>query len=216
MLELRQYTKPELSAMFGTRDMEGLKRKMERYGIVFEVTGRGERAVFTICEIMDTFKVFCITELEFDGGTDFKKLLYFFHYFFNDDEFRAMPDEVKEFRMHQSNHPLSRQTIATYIKKLESKDLIDRRSSNFIYYFAYRQTQRVVQKEEYNEAWHNYWNDIDDGYCPADAIRRMRAAYGGVARKQAIPEFNGIYNDQLEYLCSLVCQGIEKEIGGDN
>ena len=29
MLEIRDYAKPELSAMFGTRNMENLKRKME-------------------------------------------------------------------------------------------------------------------------------------------------------------------------------------------
>ena len=47
MLEIRDYAKPELSAMFGTRNMENLKRKMERYGITFEVNGRGENAVLT-------------------------------------------------------------------------------------------------------------------------------------------------------------------------
>ena len=34
MLELRKYPKAELSALFRTRDTEGLKRKLERYGIV--------------------------------------------------------------------------------------------------------------------------------------------------------------------------------------
>ena len=39
MLELRKYPKAELSALFRTRDTEGLKRKLERYGIVYEEAG---------------------------------------------------------------------------------------------------------------------------------------------------------------------------------
>jgi hypothetical protein len=42
----------------------------------------------------------------------------------------------------------------------------------------------------------------------------MRANYGGVARKQAIPEINGIYNEKIEYMLSLIQESIENEIGG--
>ena len=83
MLELRVYGKTELSEMFGTAGMQALQRKMERYGIAFEVNGRGENAVFTIKEIEDPFKIYCITELDFDGRTDFVKVRNFLHYFFN-------------------------------------------------------------------------------------------------------------------------------------
>ena len=34
------YTKPEMSLIFGTKDRQGLDRKLERYGITFEVCGR--------------------------------------------------------------------------------------------------------------------------------------------------------------------------------
>ena len=40
----------------------------------------------------------------------------------------------------------------------------------------------------------------------------MRHKYGGVARKQPIPEINGIYNEQIEYMLSLIYQSIENEI----
>ena len=39
MLELRRYPKGDMVAMFGTKNTEGLKRKMERYGIDFETSG---------------------------------------------------------------------------------------------------------------------------------------------------------------------------------
>ena len=37
--------------------------------------------------------------------------------------------------------------------------------------------------------------------------------YGGVARKQAIPEINGIYNEKIEYLRSLIQASLENEMG---
>jgi hypothetical protein len=47
MLEIgRTYPKPELSLIFNTRDKQGLDRKLTRYGIVFDVCGRGERATY--------------------------------------------------------------------------------------------------------------------------------------------------------------------------
>ena len=216
MLEIRDYAKPELSAMFGTRDMEGLKRKMRGYGIVFDVDGRGENAVFTIKEIEDPFKIFCITELGFDGRTDFKKVRNFLHYFFNDDEFMAMPDEVKEHRMRKQGQDVSRQTIATYIAKLDSKNLIDRNTNDFIYYFALKQEQKIADREEYLRAWREYWNDVDNGFSSVEAIRRMQKNFGGVARKQPKPEINGIYTEQIEYLNTLVTEAIAKEIERQN
>ena len=34
-----------------------------------------------------------------------------------------------------------------------------------------------------------------------------------VASKQAIPEINGIYNEKIEYLCSLIQASFENEMG---
>ena len=172
MLEIRDYAKPEMSAMFGTRNMENLKRKMERYGITFEVNGRGENAVFTIKEIEDPFKIYCITELDFDGRSDFRKALIFYYYFFNDVEFRTMPDEVKEYRMRDQKQDVSRQTIATYIAKLDRKNLVDRNSSDFIYYFACNHTQRITDQEEYLQAWHEHWARRRDSKCHPDFIQK--------------------------------------------
>ena len=200
----------------GTKDMQGLKRKMERCKTTFQVEGRGKSAVFKIKEITEPFKTFCITELGVDGRTDFNKLLYFLYYYFNDDEFRAMPDEVKEFRMTNNGNHVSRQTIATYIAKLDRKGLIDRNTNKYIYYFAFKQEQRLVERPEYLQAWHEYWNNIDNGYTCPQAINKMREDYGGVARKQPQPEINGIYIDEIKYLCTLIQEAIEKEVEGQN
>ena len=190
---------------------------MERYGITFQVNGRGENAVFTIKEIEDPFKIYCITELDFDGRSDFRKALIFYYYFFNDVEFRTMPDEVKEYRMRDQKQDVSRQTIATYIAKLDRKNLVDRNSSDFIYYFACNHTQRITDKEEYLQAWHEHWDRTKkQGLDNYSSIMQMFADYGGVARKQPIPHWNAIYTEQAEYFNTLVIESITKEIERQN
>ena len=42
----------------------------------------------------------------------------------------------------------------------------------------------------------------------------MREDFGGVARKQAIPEINGIYNEKIEHMLSLIQQSMESEYEG--
>jgi hypothetical protein len=213
MLELRTYTKAELVEIFGTKDKQGLTRKLQRYGIKYQTAGRGENLTFTITETADPFKVFCIDELGYDGRTDFVKLRNFLYCFLNDDEFRAMPDEVKEQRMKESGKPMCRQTIAGYIAKLDAQNLIDRNSGEYIYYFAYKDTQRIATRQEYSEAWKEYWEAKAAGANSMEAIGFMRFLHGGVARKQAIPQINGIFLEKLNRLNAAVCQSIENELG---
>lgn len=212
MLEIRSYTKPEMTAMFGTRGNQGLTRKLERYGVDFEVNGIGESAVYTIKAIKFPFKLFCITELDCDGNTDFVKLRNFYYYFFNDETFSAMPDEVKEHLMRLEHRNISRQTIAIYTQKLVAKDMIHRNTSEFLYYFAYKHTQRFVEKAEYSQAWKEYWENIENEMCSLEAIEIMRYNYGGVARKQAIPERNVLLNDKIELMLDLIQQSFEEGI----
>lgn len=208
------YSKPDLSALFGSRDKEGLERKMTRYGIVFSSTGWAEKRLYTIHKITNPFKLFAIMELGFDANTDFTKLRNFYYHFFEDEVFMAMPDEVKEVRMRKMGLDVSRQTIANYTRRLETNNLINRYTKNYIYYFANKSEQRLCDHAEYVEAWHNYWDDIESGLNCYDAIANMRTDHGGVARKQPIPEINGIYNEKIEYLLSLIQQSIESEYEG--
>ena len=46
MLEIGcAYPKAEMTRIFGTNSKQGIDRKLTRYGIVFDVCGRGEGAV---------------------------------------------------------------------------------------------------------------------------------------------------------------------------
>ena len=215
MLEVGKcYTKPELTKIFGTKDKQGLERKMTGYGITFAASGRSENAIYEIQKLIDPFKIFAITELDCGANTDFKKLRNFYWYYFNDETFMAMPDEVKEVWMKRENRTITRQTIASYTQKLADKNMINRDTQNFIYYFAFKDTQRMTDRSEYVQAWREYWEAIAEGWCSFDAISDMRLHYGGVARKQAIPEVNGIYNEKIEYMLSLIQKSIENEIEG--
>lgn len=197
--------------MFGTRSVEGLKRKFEGYGIDFETTGRGENTIFKIKNIENEFKIFCITDLKFDANTNFQKVQNLYYHFFNDEIFSALPDEVKEYQLRAMSKDVSRQSIARYLEKLERNNLIIRNTNNFLYYFAYGKTQRFVEKEDYTGAWAEYYAKKNKGINSSTAIMEMFADYGGVARKQAVPEINGIYNKEIDYMLSLIQKNMEKE-----
>lgn len=212
MLELRAYTKAEISAILKINSKQGITRKLARWGVSFTEKGRGNKLVITITEISNPFKVYCITELDFDAGADFQKVRNLYYYLFNDEEFLAMPDEVKEYRLKENDRRVTRQSIAKYIAKLDAKNLIIKDTCEYIYYFAYGHKQRITDRKEYSSAWKNYWSDKAKGFTSHEAIVAMRIAYGGVARKQPIPQLNGIYLDEINTLCNLIQESIEKEI----
>ena len=213
MLELgKYYSKPELSMIFGSRNKQGLERKMKGYGIEFSVFGRGESAIYEIQKLNDPFKVFAITELDCGSNINFEKLRNFYWYYFNDEIFMAMPDEVKEVWMKKENYTITRQTIANYTQKLVNKNMINRNTTNFIYYFAFKGTQQFTDRNEYGKAWSEYWSDLSNGATSYEAIENMRFNYGGVARKQAVPEVNGIYNEKIEQMLSYIQMSIENEM----
>lgn len=212
MLEIRDYTKNELSELLGTKDKQGIDRKLQGYGVEFTSDGRGENRIYTIKNILFPFKVFSITELGFNANTDFIKLRNFYNHFFNDEVFMTMPDEVKETMTKQEGYHISRQTIATYTRRLETNNMIHRNTTEFMYYFAYKREQRFVERAEYTQAWREYWKDIERNMYSYEAISNMIENYGGVARKQAIPERNILLNDKIEYMLFLIYQSMDEEI----
>lgn len=212
MLEIRDYTKNEISELLGTKDKQGIDRKLNRYGVEFTSIGRGERRVYTIENIKFPFKVFCITEMGFDANTDFIKVRNFYYHYFNDEIFMTMPDEVKETILDERKEHISRGPIASYTQKLESNNMIRKDTTNFIYYFAYKKRQRLVERAEYTQAWREYWDDIHNDLYSSEARWNMITKYGGMARKQAIPEINAVMNEKIEYMLSLIYQSMDEEI----
>lgn len=206
------YRELEMSNMFGTKSKEGLDRKLRRYGVSFTVTGRGEQAVYRIRHLADPFKIYAITEMGCDANTDFRKLRNFFYYFFNDENFRNLPDEMKEQRMREDGKDVSRQTIKKYESRLVQMEYIAYLGGqDCAYYFAYKEKRREATREEYCKAWQEYWpNKAHMGY--EQAIRLMIFHHGGIAKKQPRPTLNGIYGREIDYMLSLITESIENEI----
>ena len=214
MLEIGcEYKKSELTQIFGSKSNQAINRKLDRYGVKFSVAGRGEQAVYKIRQMDDKFKIFAITELGFDANTDFQKLRNFYFYFFNDEEFQTLPDEMKEARMRENNRDISRQTIAKYLDRLVEHNYIAYLGGDdFVYYFAHKGKRRTVEKSEYSRAWREYWSDKESGMDYYTAIYNMIVHYGGVARKQAVPTVNAIYGKKIDEMLSYIEQSIENEI----
>lgn len=214
MLEVGyKYKKSELAQIFGSTSNQAINRKLSRYGVQFSVAGRGEQAVYQIQRIEDKFKIFAITELGFDANTDFKKLRNFYYYFFNDEEFQTLPDEMKEARMREGNKDVSRQTIARYENKLVKYNYIAYLGGDdYIYYFAHKGKRRTVKRPEYSRAWREYWEDKESGMDSRTAIFNMIMHYGGVARKQAIPTLNAIYLKKIDEMLSYIEESIEDDV----
>lgn len=215
-LSVGVYTYPEMVEIFETRDNQGIKRKLERYGIEYNCVGRGANVEYTIRKINDPFKVFCITELGFSAQTVFLKLRNFLYYALNDDDFLSMPDEVKEYRLKEKADTVgataSRQTIANWEQKFEKMELFHVDTGNFIYYFAYHHQQTYTTRQRYNSAWKEYWEQQKSGVEYEDRIWYMITNYGGIARKQEVIEINGIYKDTIDTLVNLVNDSIDSQI----
>lgn len=211
MLEERTYTKVEIVQILRTKSIEGIKRKLSRYDVEFDDSGRGDNLSITIRKIRNPFKVFCILDLGIPAQTDFKKLREFYYYFFCDEEFSAMPFEVKQRRLEEQGTNISRQTISNYERYLTENNLIAPSSSNCIYYFADKDKQRFCDEAEYKEAWADYWKHKDELLWSNICIALMKDKYGGVAKKRYVPEYNAIEADTINYLIDLVIDGMEND-----
>lgn len=210
MLEYKTYSYRELSDLLGTRDNEGIARRLERWGIRFDKKGKGANTTYSISAMTNPFKVYCILELDFSSATDFEKLAVFLYYLFNDDGFAGLPCEMMEAKLTADGHTLTRQTIGKYLRRLANKNLIDCQSRQYHYYFAKRGNLIDTTEEEYKQAWREYWTAIAEGNSARQAIFLMCNKYGGVARKQDVILLNGIYGTELDRLNDMVCAQIEE------
>ncbi len=219
MLEEREYKKSEIAKILHTTENQGIKRKLNNYGIEYSCSGRGRNLQIQIIKIpsLFQFRIFCITELNVAPQTDFRKFRNFLYYFMNDEDFRWLPDETIEIRLREKDIPVSRQTISNYKRNLEAANLISLSTGNtIVYYFAKNHQQRIVDKAEYLSAWHEYWENKEKYNSSRIAAQIMREKYGGMARKQYKAEINGILFPVWEKLNDLVCGSIELELCTSN
>lgn len=220
MLECRHYTAPEIWAYLRVKDNEAAKRKLDRYDIKYGehyfINGRGKTADFNIVSIPDPFRLYAVFEMGYDPNSDFKKLRNYLFFLLGNDEYCWLPDEPMEKYMRSKGYYISRQTIAKHRQHLESLGYIH--GGDFIYYRVYedddgKKCYQEVKKEEYNKAWHLYWDKRNnEGFDSEAAFAYMNKAFGGVPRKQAKAEKNILYLEKLNTLFDLVSNSILKEV----
>lgn len=207
ILEEKLYEKNEIEELLGTYSRQGVTRKLDRYNINYEISGRGNYKI-DIKTIPDKFKMFCITELQVHAQTDFEKLKYFMYYFFCDEEYPRLPNETKQEFMNINGVDVSRQTIGKWIKLLQSRNWIDI-GGNYRYYFISDGIVTETDQETYNKAWKEYFRvtrEYKDCYL---GIARVQNVYGGIPKKHPLPDQNAFYAKEIQTLVDLVTQAIE-------
>ena len=214
MLEKRLYKFDEIADYLGTRNNQGLRNKLQRYGVKFQEEGRGRMKTFNILSIPDPFPLYCVFDLGIDYRTDFKKLRDFTFFLLRDDDFSGRSGEMMEEYLHNGGYQISRQTIAKYIALYERMDLIATNGET-VYYRVYHeglfQKHEVITKELYCKAWSVYWKKRRKN---ADSLLAFRCMYNfldGVPRKQNKIVKNGFYTDTLNTLSELVAESFLNE-----
>lgn len=216
MLEVRQYTKNEIAEILHTNDNQGIQRKLDRWGIKFSVTGRGDNRVYIIQKIPEKceFKILCMTDLGMNAQTDFALFRNFVYYFMNDQDFRWLPDTALEQKLTERGSHISRKTIGDYKRCLERANLIHE-SGEYVYYFAAKGNRRIVEAEEYKAAWDKYWQyrvSLDS----TEAMARIFAEYGGYPKRSSIITGNAFTQALWDKLNALACAGVERELSNSD
>ncbi len=217
MLECRIYSAPEMWKYLHVKDNTQAQRKLNRYDVVYFVNGRGKDATFNILEIREPFKVYCVFDMGFDPNSNFMKLRNFLFFLLGEDEYCWLPDEPMEAYLRSKGYTISRQTIAKYRERLTLLEYYCN-SGEYIYYRVYRdendqEHHEQVEKEEYCEAWHLYWDKRNEEHWDSEqAFAYMYKCFRGVPRKQAVQYKNLLHKDEINYLFNLVSQSILKDV----
>lgn len=215
MLEVRQYTRNEVAEILHTRDNQGIQRKLDRWGIKFSVTGRGDNRVYIIQKIPEKceFKILCMTDLGMNPQTDFTLFRNFVYYFMNDPDFRWLPDTALEQKMTEHGSHISQQTIRAYKRCMERANLTV--EDGYVYYFAAHGNRRIVEVEEYKAAWAEYW-EYRERLDHAEAMARIFKKYGGYPKKSSSITGNAFTQALWNKLNALACAGVERELSNSD
>lgn len=160
----------ELKEILGANNKQAVDRKLERYGVSFNSSGRGDRRVYEITEIENPFKLYCITELGISAQANFDKIRNLFYYFFCVDGFTELPLVEMENTMRAEGEDISRQCISKWITYLRHLDYITFSNSDCNYYAISKNKKgericRQITHKEYKAAWAIYFDNWDKEGC---------------------------------------------------
>ncbi|MCR5369265.1 MAG: hypothetical protein K6E83_00970 [Clostridium sp.] len=213
MLEQKRYTFAEIASILHTKTNKGIRSKLTSRKIPFRQIGEGKSAVFEILDIPNPFALFCEEKLGFNVQCNFTKIRNLFYFCFNDEEFFEMPDEFKVDKLDSENKHVSRPSIAKYLDHLYNAGWFAKSSECFFYYFAYGDHREYTDHQTYLEAWHDYWGKKEESGNYSLAAATVIIKYGGMPRRQAIPEPNALSSKELEELIALTNKSFEADYG---
>ena len=209
MLEIRKYTKNELSALLETNTKQGIDRKLQRYGIKFVSTGRGQNLMYEIQEVPDRFKLYCITEMGMSAVVNFEKFKYFCYYLFCDETFANFPIVEMEVIMSEDAVHVSRQTISNWLNRLSRIGYIHFDKTTECIYYAITKTPdgkkhyKEILQEVYCKGWNLYWSNKSKIGTNA-AYTKMYDYVGGHPYKHPKIDQNIVYSQKIQKLIELV------------
>ena len=209
MLELRTYTKNEITGILDTTDRQGVKRKLDGYGVEYTIDGWGNYTL-TITAINDPFRLFCITTLGIPAQADFDKLKTLYYHLFCCPEFATQPYEVMASKLKEEGEadPPSNKTIGKWVAYLGTIDFVAFDRDDCVYYAIQKGQDGMrncveISKETYCAGWRIYWEyKAKEG---ADlAYYRMYNYVGGHPCRRPKMKANGIYNKEIEQLIDIL------------
>jgi len=209
MLEIRKYTKNELSALLETNTKQGIDRKLQRYGIKFVSTGRGQNLMYEIQEVPDRFKLYCITEMGMSAVVNFEKFKYFCYYLFCDETFANFPIVEMEVIMSEDAVHVSRQTISNWLNRLSRIGYIHFDKTTECIYYAITKTPdgkkhyKEILQEVYCKGWNLYWSNKSKIGTNA-AYTKMYDYVGGHPYKHPKIDQNIVCSEKIQKLIELV------------
>lgn len=209
MLELRTYTKDEIINILGTEDRQGIKRKLDGYGVEYIIDGWGDYKL-TITAINDPFKLFCITILGIPAQADFNKVKTLYYHLFCCPEFATKPYEVMASVLKEEDEkdPPSSKTVSKWIAHLGKIDFVAFDKEDCTYYAIQKCKDGLrncteISKETYCTGWHIYWKYKEREGTDA-AYYRMFNYVGGHPCRKAKMKPNAIYLNEINQLIDIL------------
>ena len=209
MLELRTYTKNEITGILDTTDRQGVKRKLDGYGVEYTIDGWGNYTL-TITAINDPFRLFCITTLGIPAQADFDKLKTLYYHLFCCPEFATQPYEVMASKLKEEGEadPPSNKTIGKWVAYLGTIDFVAFDRDDCVYYAIQEGQDGMrncveISKETYCAGWRIYW-EYKTKEGTDLAYYRMYNYVGGHPCRRPKMKANGIYNKEIEQLIDIL------------
>ena len=208
MLEVRDYSITELRELLGTKDKQGIDRKLTGYGVEFTSSGWADNRIYTITAIPDPFKLYAITKLGIPAQADFTKIRNLYFYFFCVDGFADWPMVEMEAILKEDGKQVASKTISKWLHYLERLDYVKFSQCEFTYYAIYKATNgtklyKEISREKYLEGWRTYFDSRDEEGCESAYIK-LRNHIGGHPYKRPAATHNAFYTAEIAELIEVI------------